>query len=144
MLRRITGSRKLAALLLHNNIIHGLTLCVSLWLMSGSVFALIYPPPAPGKAAHSPTITDVIVTVSSTGCNPSSVTHTAGQITLRVANQTEKAELAVQLYASKGELLREVNINGATEWSETFDLQAGSYTLIADHNSDWVFHLTVQ
>jgi hypothetical protein len=87
----------------------------------------------------------VNVVVSTSGCSPSGTTQAAGQITLRVTNQTGQAELSVQLYGSHGELIREVNMTqGTTEWSETFELKAGNYTLIAGHNPQWVCHITIQ
>jgi hypothetical protein len=87
----------------------------------------------------------VNVIVSSTGCIPPSATKPAGQITLKGTNQTGEAELAVQLYGGKGELIREAYIRqGATEWSETFDLPVGSYSVIAGHKPEWTFQFTVQ
>lgn len=144
MLRGITVAKKLMKVLLHSKAIRGLAMCAALWLMSGSVLALVHQNPVPSRGAYVQVGGTVNVVVSSTGCSPSSSTQAAGQITLHVTNQTG-AELAVQLYGSHGELIREVNISqGATQWSETFDLAAGNYTLIADHNPEWIFHLTVQ
>lgn len=110
-----------------------LVLSVSLWLMN-SVTQTV--------SASSQSVMTVVV--SSSGYTPSSATQPPGQITLRVTNQTGESELSVQLYGSRGELVREVNITGATEWSETFELAAGSYTLIAGHKTEWVCHITVQ
>src|SRR2546423_5673973 len=116
MLRGTNGSKKLVKLLLHCKTIFGLTLVAALWLTSISVSALVYQQPVSFEPAHLPVATEVNIAVSSTGCNPSSATQTAGQITLKVTNQTGQAELAVQLYGSHGELIREVNIRqGATE-----------------------------
>ncbi|HEX8174151.1 MAG TPA: hypothetical protein VF543_03420 [Pyrinomonadaceae bacterium] len=117
-------------------IVCALTLCGSLWLISDVALAMTTNSQA-GNALN--------IVVSSTGCTPSSATKSPGQITLKVTNQTGEAGLAVQLYGSKGELIREAYIQqGATEWSETFDLLSGSYTLKAGHNPDWTCQITIQ
>lgn len=144
MLKGMTISKKPATLLLTTGM-RWLTLCVAILLTSCSVFALFSQPPMANTAVNLQSGGTVNVTVSSTGCSPSSATQAAGQVTLKVVNQTGKAELAVQLYDSNGVLLREAYITqGATEWSETFNLPAGNYTLLAGHNQDWTCHLTVQ
>jgi hypothetical protein len=99
-----------------------------------------------GQFIIAPSGMDVVaVTVTPTGVSPSSGSQSAGPITLRVVNQTGEAELSVQFYDGKGLLLREVTISqGQTEWSETFELEAGNYTLIADRKPEWKYSLTVQ
>lgn len=126
-------------------VIFGIALCISLWLMSGVVLVLPHQSPALAAGANLQAGGTVNVVVSSTGCSLSSATQSAGQITLRVANQTGQPELTVQLYGGRGELIREVSIaQGTTEWSETFELAAGNYTLIAGRRQDWVCRITVQ
>lgn len=128
--------QKRAEILLSNGTGFTLAVCMSLWLMSAGVLA---------RTIESQAGNTVDVVVSSTGCTPSSATKPIGPVTLKVTNQTGEAELSVQLYGSRGELIREAYIRqGATEWSETFNLPAGSYRLIAGHKPEWVFHLTVQ
>jgi hypothetical protein len=53
--------------------------------------------------------------------------------------------LTLQLYRSNGALVRETSIEqGSTSWSDVVNLEAGSYTLIADHNPAWTFNIQVQ
>ena len=112
--------------------------------LCGSALALANAKPKYSTAPMQ-TASEAAVTVTATGVNPSSGSQSAGPITLRVVNQTGEAELAVQFYDSKGLLLREVSITqGQTEWSETFELEAGTYTLVAGHKPEWKYSLTVQ
>lgn len=83
--------------------------------------------------------------VSSSGCTPSNATRATGQVSLKVLNQTGEADLTVQLYDGRGVLLRDVSFTqGQTEWSETFDLPAGNYTLKVVDHPQCTFSLTVQ
>jgi hypothetical protein len=136
MLRGIVVIKKRAKLLFSSLTVCALALCILLSLMSETALA---------GTADSQAGSIVNVVVSSTGCTPSSASRPAGHITLRVTNQTGEADLAVQLYGGKGELIREAYIRqGTTEWSETFDLPVGSYTLKAGHNSEWTCQITIQ
>lgn len=122
-----------------------MALFLSFWLMGGLVAASARQRLMPITPVYAQAGGTVTVTVSSTGCSPSSATHAAGQITLKVVNQTGRAELSVQLFGSQGELIREVTIKeGTAEWSETLELKAGSYTLIAGNRPEWRCALTVQ
>jgi hypothetical protein len=136
MLREIAVIKKHAKLLFIGRAFCALSLCTLLWLINSTVLA---------QPTDSQVGNEVSVVVSSTGCTPSSATKPAGQITLKVINQTGEEELAVQFYGGKGELIREAYIKqGMTEWSETFDLPVGSYKFIAGRKPEWTLQLTVQ
>jgi hypothetical protein len=131
MIKGMKGS-KMTRLLINNGTVYLFLLVISLCLPNGSM-----------KAAQSGSPVNIVI--SSNGCSPSTATQPAGRITFHVTNQTEQAELSIQLYGSRGELIREVNLaQGTTEWSETFDLAAGSYTIVAGHKSEWLCRITVQ
>jgi hypothetical protein len=136
MLRGIAVLKDRTKLLFKGMTVCALALCLSLWIMSGAALA---------RTTDSQTGSVVNVVVSPTGCTPSSATKSSGQITLKVTNQTGEAELAVQFYGSKGELIREAYIQqGATEWSETFELPAGTYTVVAGRKPEWTCQITIQ
>lgn len=132
----LQGNNKLLSWLLSGAVL----LC-----MCGSVFAHIDMSAETEATARWQEGSELSVIVSSAGCSPSSATKPAGLITLKVVNQTGEPDLLIQLYDSRNVLLREANMGqGVAEWSETFDLKAGSYTLKAGNNQAWTVQLTVQ
>ena len=122
-----------------------LILCAALLLMSGSVFALVRLNPGLKRFASMQSANEISVTVREGGCEPARVTRSPGQVRLTVTNETNVQGLTLQLYRSNGALVRETSIEqGSTSWSDVVNLEAGSYTLIADHNPAWTFNIQVQ
>jgi hypothetical protein len=121
-----------------------LMIFATLFCMNGPVLALTTLKPGT-DAALNQAGAEIAITVTSTGMNSTSGSQSSGPVTLRVVNQTGEEELSVQFYDGKGLLLREIMIRqGQTEWSETFNLEAGDYTLIAGRRPEWKYTLTVQ
>jgi hypothetical protein len=144
MFRGMKGLKTEVRLLLNSSMISRLIICATLFCLSFPALALTNPK-SNVDAALIQAGAEVAVTVTSTGVNPTSGSEAAGPVTLRVVNQTGEAELSLQLYDGKGVLLRDITITqGQTEWSETFELEAGNYTLIAGRKAEWKYSLTVQ
>jgi hypothetical protein len=135
MNRRMKGLRQRVRLLLAG-MVCALTLGIPVWTANVRAIA---------ENTSAPEASVVYAVVSQNGFSPSSITEEAGQITLKVGNRTGQAGLAMQLYDGQGNLLKEGAFpQGSVEWSETFNLAAGSYRLVAGHNPDRVCQITVQ
>jgi hypothetical protein len=87
----------------------------------------------------------VSLTLRSEGFDPLNVHHASGSFTLSIANQSNSSAVTLRLYRSNGEKVREISITGAaTEWSDTVELSAGNYTLLAPENPAWTCHFDIQ
>jgi hypothetical protein len=87
----------------------------------------------------------VNLTLRSEGFDPLNVHHASGSFTLSIANQSNSSAVTLRLYRSNGEKVREIGITGAaTEWSDTVELSAGNYTLLAPDNPAWTCHFDIQ
>lgn len=135
--------------LMKGQLSRGLALGIALLWLSSSVCAVVQLKPVPGMRAAQ-TGSEVTIVASASGCTPSSMTQSAGHIRLRVINQTGSASLTIQLYnekenlPEKERLLKEVTVQGASEWAEVLEFPAGNYKLVVNRSQALTAHLTVQ
>lgn len=88
---------------------------------------------------------EISVTLHSNGFDPSELSIPASRFLLSLDNRSGVTELVLRLSKADGTQIRELRIaGGGGDWSEMFDLPAGSYTLAEASHSSWVCHLIVQ
>lgn len=88
---------------------------------------------------------EVALTLSSTGFNPQEVRPQSGRFLLSIDNRSGASDLVFRLSRADGTLIRELRMSGAGgDWSEAFDLSAGTYTLSETNHSTWVCTIIVQ
>jgi hypothetical protein len=88
---------------------------------------------------------EVSLILSTNGFDPSDITIGSGRFLLSLDNRSGVQDLVLRLSKADGTVLRDLRVPGVGgDWSEMFDLPAGSYTLsVADH-STWVCQLVVR
>jgi hypothetical protein len=90
-------------------------------------------------------VDEVRVTLRPEGFDPSEVTRGVGRFRLTVTNGSGRGELTFRLVKAGGEQVHEGRMaQGATQWSEEFDLAAGQYALTEVGNPAWLFYVTVR
>jgi len=88
---------------------------------------------------------EILVTLHSNGFDPSELRIPASRFLLSLDNRSGVTELVLRLSRADGTQFRELRIaGGGGDWSEMFDLPAGSYTLAEASHSSWVCHLIIQ
>jgi len=87
---------------------------------------------------------EVSLILSSDGFNPVEVRPPAHRFLLSIDNRSGVSDLVFRLNRADGTLVRELHVSGgAGDWSETFDLSAGTYTLSEANHSTWVSTIIV-
>jgi hypothetical protein len=77
--------------------------------------------------------------------DPASVERAPGHLRLVVVNQSGRNNVTLRLKRMGGEVVRESQVpQGASEWSDEFDLQAGKYVLSDVTNPACLFYVIVQ
>ena len=98
----------------------------------------------PGYMSQDP-IHEVLLTLNSNGFDPAEVRPPSGRFLLSIDNRSGAGELILRLLRTDGTQIRELKIpGGGGDWSEAFDLSAGTYTLSEMNHSTWVCTIIVQ
>lgn len=88
---------------------------------------------------------EVSLILSSSGFNPAEVRPQAGRFLLSIDNRSGVSDLVLRLNRADGSQVRELRISGAGgDWSETFDLSPGTYSLSEANHSSWLCTIIVQ
>lgn len=85
-----------------------------------------------------------IVTIQSTGFDPSEIKRPAGPFSLHVNNRSEIPELQLRLDRDRAERLQTAPLlRGRLDWKRTIDLPPGRYVLTEAQHPEWVCRITI-
>ena len=87
---------------------------------------------------------EISLILSSSGFNPAEVRPQSGRFLLSIDNRSGSGDLVFKLSRPDGTLIRELRMSGAGgDWTEAFDLPAGTYKLSETNHSTWVCTIVV-
>jgi hypothetical protein len=97
-----------------------------------------------GPTAAQAAADAVMTTLSPEGFTPGQVSHAAGRFNLRVRNRSGQPEVTLRLSKAGGEKVTEVKLTDKVrEWTGSFELAAGTYTLSEAGHPDWTCRIEV-
>lgn len=87
---------------------------------------------------------EISLILSSSGFNPAEVRPQSGRFLLSIDNRSGSGDLVFRLSRPDGTLIRELRTSGAGgDWTEAFDLSAGTYKLSETNHTAWVCTIVV-
>ena len=87
---------------------------------------------------------EISLILSSSGFNPAEVRPQSGRFLLSIDNRSGSGDLVFKLSRPDGTLIRELRMSGAGgDWTEAFDLSAGTYKLSETNHTAWVCTIVV-
>ena len=87
---------------------------------------------------------EISLILSSSGFNPAEVRPQSGRFLLSIDNRSGSGDLVFRLSRPDGTLIRELRMSGAGgDWTEAFDLSAGTYKLSETNHIAWVCTIVV-
>lgn len=99
----------------------------------------------PRECPSQDPLPEVSVTLSSNGFNPEEVRPPSQRFLLSIDNRSGLSDLVLKLKRADGSQMRELHVSGAGgDWSESFDLSPGTYTLSEANHSTWLCTIIVQ
>jgi hypothetical protein len=88
---------------------------------------------------------EVSLILGPNGFDPSEITIGSGQFLLSLDNRSGVKDLVLRLSKADGTVLRELRVPGVGgDWSEMFDLPAGSYTLAEANHTEWMCNIIIR
>lgn len=93
---------------------------------------------------NSETIEAEVITIRSTGFEPTTITRDKGKFLLVVHNRSGLREVVLRLDRETGGRLHDVRVpREKLDWNVQVDLHPGRYVLTEANHADWVCHITI-
>lgn len=85
-----------------------------------------------------------LITIRTTGFEPSELTRAKGKFLLAVDNRAELEEVQLKLQREGGDKLHDVRVpREVLDWNQIVDLHPGTYILTEANHPDWVCRITI-